>query len=656
MLLRRSWSLSGVALVLLAASAACSDAPPVAEESGELAASRESSDLAIRDQVARAAVFAYRCRGLEGDALESCGRDLTGADAWQGAVQAWSRNLDHGAICRALDAHRGRSHLYWVGGVDLDRVEREIVVDVTKREAAVFTYAASGVRNVIAKKVSAYQGVGYATGEQGGVLDVWPRKIAAGATLPSGVDLGGDAQGWTSAGGLSGTVALLDTPGVLGSFATVDGSVYEDGPQASKVATRSLSSSLAFIGHARATSASGESLRFEATRSAGLTAGGSTAAAILYAAGTRNPAALHAAIVAAAMGEIETHRGGDLDAYCGAETKPLAFRSRGGLAPLAGGAVPLPLADFPQPPPDASTTDTPTPDCSNDDELSCDALYPGQKQICAVNGAQHCCAAESPVTQLCQTDDDCRASGSKTAQCVQVQNAPTDGRAFSCREPSPARCTAIGNPRPGGRQRHLFVIRTKGFIAPITNETLGSLGGTVADAALYTFSAATNASFSEDPQDGSSTTNQYRLWAQVYLDVQCVGSTTQMQLTDAASDAGYEGPLKAEVDPLQTDYTTGGRFAFQAQGRPNKYAEPPFQAIQRRSNNTIWYKVEGGVRCDGNGNASLDLSNVTTTKFPSFRLWSTQQSGGRSAGEKRLVDRAQGNFSELWSLPAAPAF
>jgi hypothetical protein len=205
------------------------------------------------------------------------------------------------------------------------------------------------------------------------------------------------------------------------------------------------------------------------------------------------------------------------------------------------------------------------------------------------------------------------------------------------------------------RRRHLFVVRTKGFIAPITNATLGTLGGTIADAGMYALSSATNAQFSEDPPDGGRESGQYRLWAQVFLDVQCVGTNVTMKLTDADTDAGYEGPLKAEFDRLQTRSNEEGRFSYQAQGRPHPAAEPGFQLIKERQSNTIWYNVKGNVTCDADAEATLHLEKVTTTKFPSFRLWVTQHSGvGRTGAEKLIIDRKQGNFSELWSLPQPP--
>lgn len=251
------------------------------------------------------------------------------------------------------------------------------------------------------------------------------------------------------------------------------------------------------------------------------------------------------------------------------------------------------------------------------------------------------------------------SANARSRSCLNLLAAVLTTAVFGCAAPveedvgDGAAAQTQGN---APRQRHLYVVRTKGFIAPITNETLGSLGGRLADAGLFAFSSVTNAQFSEDPRDGSSSSGQYRLWAQVFLDVQCVGTTVQMALTDPNTDAGFEGPLRARFDPLKTDFTTGGRFSFQAQGRPHPAAEPPFQAIKSRANSTIWYKVEGHVTCDRNAEATLHLDGVTTTKFPSFRLWVTEHSGGREGSEALVVDRAQGSFSELWSLPAPPAF
>jgi hypothetical protein len=109
-------ALSGMSCVV-ASLGACSDAPPDdGRSSGALAASSETSDRAIRDEVTRAAMFAHRCSGIEGSALEACARDVAAGShsdaawsAWEEELGRWSRSLDHTAICRALDAHRGKS-------------------------------------------------------------------------------------------------------------------------------------------------------------------------------------------------------------------------------------------------------------------------------------------------------------------------------------------------------------------------------------------------------------------------------------------------------------------------------------------------------------------------------------------------------------------
>ena len=205
-------------------------------------------------------------------------------------------------------------------------------------------------------------------------------------------------------------------------------------------------------------------------------------------------------------------------------------------------------------------------------------------------------------------------------------------------------------------RHHLFVVRTKGFIAPIAASREGDLGDPITNGALHVFAGVTNHQFGENPPDGARTSAQYRLWAQVALDVTCVGTHATMKLSFEDSDAGYEGPLKARFDPLVVRSTPDGKFYFQARGAPALAAEPAFQAIALRTRSTIWYTVRGHVACDAAADATLALGEVQTTKFPSFRLWATKHSGGgHPAVEQRLIDRAQGDFDELWRLDAPPA-
>jgi hypothetical protein len=204
------------------------------------------------------------------------------------------------------------------------------------------------------------------------------------------------------------------------------------------------------------------------------------------------------------------------------------------------------------------------------------------------------------------------------------------------------------------RRAHLFVIRTKGFIAPISN--IGSVGSTTGDIALAAFARATNEAFSEDPQDGYGPTDRgYRLWAELQLDVRCVGAAVTMSVAKSGTDAGYEGPLKAEFDPLRVRTTSGGRFYYQARGRPHPAAKPGFDLVADRKNTTIWYVVSGSVSCDANAEATLHLDEPVTTPFPSFRLWVRQYANGTESREDLIVNRPQGALSELWSLPDPPA-
>jgi len=213
-------------------------------------------------------------------------------------------------------------------------------------------------------------------------------------------------------------------------------------------------------------------------------------------------------------------------------------------------------------------------------------------------------------------------------------------------------------------QEHDFTVQTKGFIAEIFQETTGSLPGSflypaaIKNLALKDLAVATNAMFSEDPSDGTQASGHYRLWAQMGLHVKCVGnSVSSMRMTDHQTDAGYEGPLKAGFEPLATSITQDGRFYFLARGWPHWAAAPAFDAVQYRKNTHIWYTVEGAITCN-NGDATINIPDVSvvTTAFPSFRLWTSKSTGGQSVySESKIIDRPQGDFSELWDLPTPPA-
>lgn len=203
---------------------------------------------------------------------------------------------------------------------------------------------------------------------------------------------------------------------------------------------------------------------------------------------------------------------------------------------------------------------------------------------------------------------------------------------------------------------HIFFIEAKSFIRVITDDMVGSFGDTFEDFNLGLLAAATNAQFSENPATGDRAAAQFRVWAHVRLDVICTGTTPAMALLEPSTDVGFEGPLQGELDTLQFRSTTAGAFSFQAAGRPNVVAEPAFLAVHPRVNRTIWYSVRGHVVCDENAEASIVLDQVTNTNFPSLRIWSTHITRGQILPETLILDRAQGQFTELWFLPAPPPF
>ena len=201
---------------------------------------------------------------------------------------------------------------------------------------------------------------------------------------------------------------------------------------------------------------------------------------------------------------------------------------------------------------------------------------------------------------------------------------------------------------------HVFDVNAKSYIAFIPSNQIGSFGNIFSDAALATLVAATNTAYSEDPQTGNPDAEQYRVFGSVRLNVRCTGTTVQMTLSALSTDGGFEGPFRAEVVPLKVRSTVNGTFGFLARGKPNPAVEPAFQSIHARTNSDIWYAVSGHVTCDAAAQAGLFIDKVTSTNFPSVRVWATHASGGRTDAEALLASRAQGKFTGLWSLETPP--
>jgi hypothetical protein len=202
---------------------------------------------------------------------------------------------------------------------------------------------------------------------------------------------------------------------------------------------------------------------------------------------------------------------------------------------------------------------------------------------------------------------------------------------------------------------HLFMVEAKSFIAPIASSMVGTLGDPITDAALNALAVATNASFSENPTTGAHSAGQFRVWAHVELDVICDGTRATMMLANPLTDVGFEGPLKGELDSISAS-ATGSSFSFQAAGRPHQFVEPTFQAVYPRTNRTIWYRVDGHVACDQNSEAFITVDSVTSTDFPSVRVFASRITGGVVLPEAQIFEWRQGKFTELWFLLPKPPF
>jgi hypothetical protein len=210
-----------------------------------------------------------------------------------------------------------------------------------------------------------------------------------------------------------------------------------------------------------------------------------------------------------------------------------------------------------------------------------------------------------------------------------------------------------------------FTLQAKSFIAPIADNMVGSFGSLVDDD-LFALAGATNLAFSENPPDGAQSSGQFRVWANVKVEVTCSGnSVTSTRIVDHRTDVGFEGPLKGELDAIQSRSSLVGSgevgrnlalFSFQASGRPHILAEPAFLLIKNRTNRTIWYRVSGQVSCNASAEAFLQINTVNNTNFPSLRVWASRASGGVTLPESLIYQEAQGLFTELWFLANLPRF
>lgn len=209
-----------------------------------------------------------------------------------------------------------------------------------------------------------------------------------------------------------------------------------------------------------------------------------------------------------------------------------------------------------------------------------------------------------------------------------------------------------------------FIIESKLYIAPIATNMIGSIG-IFQDGALALLASTVDLMMHENPLTGAKSEAQFRVWAHLKVRVKCLGTSVQdLTLLDPQTDAGFEGILKGEVDPLQVarstglpNPATGAGFTYVASGRPNIAAEAGFAAVigGPRTVRTIWHQVKARAVCDNQSKAKIVIDSVPNSNYPSVRVWVAKNPATDVTKATDLVyQEAQGKFSELFFLGNTP--
>jgi hypothetical protein len=206
-----------------------------------------------------------------------------------------------------------------------------------------------------------------------------------------------------------------------------------------------------------------------------------------------------------------------------------------------------------------------------------------------------------------------------------------------------------------------FVLETKSFIAPITN--IGSVGDPFRDALLAGLAVTTEWLLPENPQTGDRFENStYRLWSHLEVRVTCADSRLiGLDLFNADTAVGFEGPLPGEIDPIQVTRVTGlppapAGFTLVASARPNIALEAGFFPIVGfRNERTIWHQIKAHAECDAFGNSNVVIDSVPNTNFPSVRVWLAKNPAFATTSARDLVHQEfQGALTELLTLENTP--
>ena len=153
----------------------------------------------------------------------------------------------------------------------------------------------------------------------------------------------------------------------------------------------------------------------------------------------------------------------------------------------------------------------------------------------------------------------------------------------------------------------------------------------------------------ENPVDGTKSSDNYRLWSEVSVDISCSGNTvSSWQFHPVQQGFGSEfvifsttgdlsKPLNASPAQSGANPQTEVDFSYRLRGRPNVAGVAVMDAVKHRTCSYIWHEVSGSLTCQ-QGQPKI-TARISGSGFPSHRLWVQ----GSKVGEV-----PQGPFKDLW--------
>jgi len=198
-------------------------------------------------------------------------------------------------------------------------------------------------------------------------------------------------------------------------------------------------------------------------------------------------------------------------------------------------------------------------------------------------------------------------------------------------------------------------ISAKSYIRPVTSsgcwvicpDVFGYVIDPICSAAAIAFCATMGPTGVISDAESYGSGGNFRLYSKFRFNFNCEnGHVTSVTPGDREGKVGKEGPLQGQPPNGEYDRVVArvdggvGHFGYMFSGRPNRLAEPGFQALKFRTCTWIWhfpYFKINSCNADGSWSGEYQFGG---SYFPTRRLW---QDG------RELTTIQQGRIDALWN-------